>query len=183
VESCRRELADVSAARVEGVIASVGRHDEALARWMRVAADGLAAGEGKELITQAGLQQYLWYDLPNRHPDDTWRPVAEAVAVLLSLLGLDRYATIARSATTAAVLDAWEGAPGKGFAAFRAASEASGVEPPDTGPLAWGEAYGPPVQPQPAQRPVQHAGLATSQRPRAARLAWRARQLVPWLPA
>ncbi len=39
------------------------------------------------------------------------------------------------------------------------------------------------VQPQPAQRPVQHASMAASQRTGAPRLAWRARQLVPGLPA
>ena len=132
----------MSAERVDGVIASVGRHDEALARSMRVAAAGLTAGDGEEVITQAGLQQYLWHDLPRRSPDDRWRPVAEAAAALLALLGLDRYAAIARSATTAAVLDAWDEAPGKGFTAFLAANGASGVEPPDTGLLTWGEAFG-----------------------------------------
>ena len=40
----------------------------------------------------------------------------------------------------------------------------------------------PAVQPQPAQRPLQHASLAAAQRPCAPCLAWRARQLVPWLP-
>jgi len=135
-------LADVSTARVDTVIATVGRHEAALANWMRVAADGLTAGDGEELITQAGLQRYLWFDLPRRHADDIWRPVAEAAAVLLSLLGIDRYAAIARSVTTTAVLDAWEEAPGKGFAAFRAASNASGVEPPDTELLTWGEVFG-----------------------------------------
>ena len=133
----------MSAEHVDGVIASVARHDPALAGWMRVAADGLTAGDGEEPITQAGLQQYLWYDLPRRSPDHTWRPVVEAAAVLLSLLGLDRYAAIARSSTTAAVLGAWDGAPGKGFTAFTAACSASGVEPPDTGLLAWGEVFGP----------------------------------------
>jgi hypothetical protein len=133
---------DVSAARVDAVISTVERHDASLANWMQVAADGLTAGEGEELITQAGLQRYLWYDLPRRRADDTWRPVAEAAAVLLSLLGLVRYAAIARSLTTTAVLGAWEEAPGKGFAAFRAASNASGVEPPDTELLAWGEVFG-----------------------------------------
>jgi hypothetical protein len=140
--SAHPELVAVSAERVDGVIASVGRHDPALARWMRVAADGLTAGEGTERLTQAGLQQYLWYDLPRRAPDDTWRPVAEAASVLLALLGLDRYAAIARSATTAKVLDAWDEAPGKGYTAFTAANAASGVEPPDTGLLTWGEVFG-----------------------------------------
>jgi hypothetical protein len=41
----------------------------------------------------------------------------------------------------------------------------------------------PAVQPQPAQRPVQHAGLATVERPGAPILARRARRLVPGLPA
>ena len=132
----------MTAERVDEVIASVERHDAALARWMRVAADGLTAGEGEERITQAGLQRHLWYDLPRRSPDDTWRPTAEAAAVLLSLLGLDRYATIARSTTTAAVLDAWDASSGKGFAAFRSANTASGVEPPDTDLLTWGEVFG-----------------------------------------
>lgn len=132
----------MSAERVDSVITSVARHDPGLARLMQVAADGLTAGDGEERITQASLQQYLWYDLPRRSPDDTWRPVVEAAAVLLSLLGLDRYAAIARSATTTAVLDAWGEAPGKGFAAFTAARSSSGVEPPDTGLLVWGEVFG-----------------------------------------
>ena len=132
----------MSAERVDGVIAWVGRHDEVLARRMRVAADGLTADEGEERITQAGLQQYLWYDLAQRSPEQLRGPVAEATAVLLSLLGLDRYAAIARSASTARVLAAWDEAPGKGFTAFQAARSASGVEPPDTGLLVWGEVSG-----------------------------------------
>ncbi len=135
-------LADVSAARVEAVIAAVERTDPELASLMHVAANGLTAGEGEERITQAGIQRYLWYDLPRRAPDDVWRPVAEAAAVLLALLGLDRYAAIARSATTAGVLEAWGDAPEKGFDAFRSANMASGVEPPDTELLAWGEVFG-----------------------------------------
>ncbi len=135
-------MADVSEARVDGVIASVARHDSAFAKVMRIAADGLTTGDGEERITQAGLQQYLWYDLPRRSPDDAWRPVAEAAGVLLSLLGLDRYAAIARSATTSAVLDAWDESPGAGFAAFAAARSASGVEPPGTAVLTWGEVKG-----------------------------------------
>jgi hypothetical protein len=61
--SLDQELADVTAGRVDAVIATVERHD-------------------------------------------AWRPVAEAAGVLLTLLGLDRYAAIARASTTTAVLDA-----------------------------------------------------------------------------
>ncbi len=131
----------MSTARLNTLTATVGRHDAALADRMRLVADGLTAGEGEEVITQAGLQQFLWYDLPRRHPDDAWQPLAEAAAVLLALLDLDRYAAMARSTTTGAVLDAWGEAPGKGFAAFRAASTAL-LEPPDTELLTWGEVYG-----------------------------------------
>ena len=132
----------MTAGRVDAVIAAVERHDAELANCMRVAADGLTAGEGEEQISQSSLQAFLWYELPRRYPHDEWRPVVEAAGVLLTLLGLDRYAAIARSSTTTAVLDAWENASAKGFAQFRAASTASGVEPPDTELLAWGEVFG-----------------------------------------
>ncbi len=128
--------------RVDAAIAAVGRHDPQLADWMRIAADGLTAGEGEEVISQAGLQAFVWYELPRRYPADAWRPVAEATAVLLTLLGFDRYAAIARSPTTMAVLDAWDGSPAKGFARSRAARSVSGVEPPDTDLLAWGGVFG-----------------------------------------
>jgi hypothetical protein len=132
----------MTAARVDGVIATVQQHDPELANCMQVAADGLTAGEGEELISQASLQVFLWYELPRKYPEDAWRPVTEAAGVLLSLLGLDRYAAIARSPTTAAVLAAWDDGSAKGFARFRAARSASGIEPPDTELLEWGAVMG-----------------------------------------
>ena len=101
----------MSDTRVDAVIAVVGRGDAALAERMRLAAGEMAGGGGAEVITQAGLQQFLWYGLPRRHPDEPCQPLAEATAVLLALLDLDRYAAIARSTTTGAVLDAWEQGP------------------------------------------------------------------------
>lgn len=103
----------MTAEHVDAVIAAVDRHDPQLAGWMRTAADGLTAGEGEELISQAGLQEFLWHEVPRKHPADTWRPVTEATGVLLSLVGLDRYAAIARSPTTTAILDAWEDSPAR----------------------------------------------------------------------
>ena len=54
---------------------------------MRTAADGLTAGEGEEFISQAGLRDFLWYEVPREHPAESWRPVREAAGVLLALLG------------------------------------------------------------------------------------------------
>ncbi len=132
----------MTAERVDAVIAAVARHDPKLAGWMRTAADALTAGEGEEIISQASLQVFLWYEQPRKYLDDTWRPLTEATGVLLSLLGLDGYAAIARSSTTAAILEAWREVPSKGFARFRAARSASGVQPPDTDLLEWGEIMG-----------------------------------------
>ena len=67
----------MTAGHVDAVIAAVGRYDVDLADRMRLAADGLTAGEGEELVTQPSLQVFLWYDLPRRYPDDAWRPIAE----------------------------------------------------------------------------------------------------------
>ena len=65
--------------RVDAVIATVGQHDPELAGWMRVVADGLTAGEGEELISQASLQVFLWYTPPRKYPEDAWRRVAAEV--------------------------------------------------------------------------------------------------------
>ncbi|MDX6646692.1 MAG: hypothetical protein QOK40_2419, partial [Miltoncostaeaceae bacterium] len=51
-------------------------------------------------------------------------------------------AHIARSGRNAAVLAAWAQGPQAGAAALRAALGASGVEPPDTAALAWGQVMG-----------------------------------------
>jgi hypothetical protein len=145
----------VTADHVDAVIAAIDRHDSQLAIWMRTVADGLTAGDGEERITQTGLQVFLWYEVPRKYPEDTWQPVTEAAGVLLSLLGLDRYAAIARSPTTTAILDAWERSPAKGFARFRAARSASGVEPPDTDLLEWGGVFG--LEESVARQAVEHA--------------------------
>jgi hypothetical protein len=105
-------------------------------------ADGLTAGEGVEMIHQAALQQFLWWHLPRDHPDDEWRGLVEATALLLDELGLKQLAELARSEETQKVLAAWVQGRDKGAAAFRAAQAKSGVEPPDTALLAWGSIMG-----------------------------------------
>ena len=134
---------------------------------MRTAADGITAGEGEEVISQAGLQDFLWHEVPRKHRAESWRPVTEAAGVLLSLLGLDRYAAMARSSTTEAVLDAWERSPAEGFARFRAARSLSGVEPPDTNLLVWGGVMGmeEAVARQAVERALEQAVTAGDLRP------------------
>jgi hypothetical protein len=109
---------------------------------VRAAADALTAGEGTEMIHQAALQQFLWWHLPRRYPEDEWDALADATAELLNELDMARLAKIARSGETAVVLDAWAEGPEIGAAMFRDVHRGSGVEPPDTPLLAWGSYMG-----------------------------------------
>ncbi|MGD0254385.1 MAG: hypothetical protein ABSB99_02305 [Acidimicrobiales bacterium] len=132
----------MSADEVEGAVRRVEKQRPNLGMAVQAAADALTAGEGTEMIHQAALQQFLWWFLPRKHPEDEWRVLADAAAELLDELGMRRVADVARSARTAEVLGAWSGRPDLGAAAFRAAHGASGVEPPDTPGLAWGSFMG-----------------------------------------
>ncbi len=105
-------------------------------------ADGLTAGEGTEMIHQAAVQQWLWWHLPRRYPEEDWTSLADAAAELLDELGLAQLAQVARSDETTAVLGAWENGSDRGAKAFRNAHGVSGVEPPDTELLAWGSVMG-----------------------------------------
>lgn len=132
----------MTAERVETAIEVISRRDPELGRWAQWAADSLTAGAGEEIISQASLQSYLWYYLPKKSDEDSWVRVAEGAAALLDELGLDRYAAIARSDVTANILAAWRESPGIGFGRYKSSMIASGVEPPDTDLLAWGQIMG-----------------------------------------
>jgi hypothetical protein len=113
-----------------------------LAMSVQSAADALIAGEGADSIHQAALQQFLWWSLPRRYPDDSWAEMAEATAELLEELGEIRLAEIARSPRTSTILHLWATEPEEGAKAFRSAHGTSGVEPPSTAILAWGSVMG-----------------------------------------
>jgi hypothetical protein len=102
----------------------------------------LTAGEGFDGVTQQDLQDFLWYTLPKKFlaPVEAHLEVADALGRLLELAGLPRYAAICRSETTRECIKAWE--QDEGFAAYRRAQKASGVEPPDTEELSWGTYFG-----------------------------------------
>lgn len=132
----------MTAERVEAAVEDIRRQDPALGQWADVAADGLTTGEGEEVLSQAAIQDFLWYRLPARYPDEAWLPVVRATVALMEGLGLQRYALIAGSKTTTSILDGWREGPGRGFAAYRAAANASGVKPPGTELLGWGSIMG-----------------------------------------
>jgi len=135
-------LRAMSAEEVDAAVSRAERRRPDLAMAVQAMADALTAGEGTEMIHQAALQQFLWWYLPRKYPEEDWTGLAEAAAELLDELDMKRLAEIARSEQTAAVLAAWATGPDVGAKAFRAAHGSSGVEPPDTAELAWGSVMG-----------------------------------------
>lgn len=137
-----QDRADESVERVEAAIAVIARTRSDAAEWARAAAGWLTAGEGAEMISQSGVQDFLWYDLPRKTSREEWPRLVEGAALLLDELGLARYAAIVRSATTREVLAAWRRGRLEGFGAYRAATDASGIDSPDTDLLHWGSVMG-----------------------------------------
>lgn len=130
---------------VEQALAALGRVERHLAEDARLAWDGVASGDGPESLTQWRLQQFLWDELPR-----TWLPpgvtpwrMAQALAALLDELSMQRYAEIARGATTREVLALADSAPERGRLLARKAAQRSGIEPPGTEALTWGQVMGP----------------------------------------
>ena len=117
----------MTAKRVDAAVEAIVRRDPTLGEWAQVAADGLTAGEGEEVLVQAFVQDFLWYRLPAKYPERAWLPLTRAATSLLRDLGLQRYASIAGSDATTTILEAWREDPARGFARYRAAVEASGV--------------------------------------------------------
>lgn len=133
---------DLSADAVDAAVGRVRARDPRLGDDAALAADLLTAGEGAEVVYLGGLQDTLWWRIPKRLPPETWGEVIAGAAALFDELGLDRYAELARSETTAEVLDAWANSPVKGHARALSARAASGVAAPDTELLAWGTVFG-----------------------------------------
>ena len=129
---------DEPGAIVDAAVEAIKRQDPDAAIWADLAANLLTFGEGYGVITQSRLQEFLWYALPRKSPQEDWAPIVDGATRLLDQLGLTRYADIARSPTTEAVLEAWEDDDADGFDQYRAAMDASGLVPPDTGLLSWG---------------------------------------------
>jgi hypothetical protein len=122
--------------------------DERMAGDAEAALGSLTWDQGLQVITQHGLQTFLWHELPRKWLTDLEGKlhIATSLGRLLELVGLPRYAAICRGPETAAVLRAYERSGREGFRVFRRAQERSGVEPPDLpgSPLwfGWGPVMG-----------------------------------------
>lgn len=129
---------------VDALLGRLDATDPGVASDARTVLEWLLPDEGLSGLSQFGVQQFCWYDLPFK-----WlvvpavrAEVVEALARFLDLAGLGRYAALCRSSTTGEVWAAWDEDPTAGFRAFRRAAEASGVEPPAVEGLEWGSLMG-----------------------------------------
>jgi hypothetical protein len=126
---------------------TLAREDPAIADDARSALRWLTEGGGLQSISMLRLQEFLWSVLPTSWPDppSSHLGVARALARLLTLAGLERYADVCASAETQYVIETYGHSPEDGEAAYRKACDASHAVPPDTDLLAWssGQEMGP----------------------------------------
>lgn len=135
----------VSTDDVDRAIAAIAARDEQRGTAARHIYDTLTWGEGPEVLSQAGLQRWLWYELPTKYLTDEagyQQRLAAIAAERFDELALDRYSAICRSDVTTRVHDAFERSGSAGYTAMRRAFDASGVEPLDTDTFAWSEVMG-----------------------------------------
>jgi hypothetical protein len=103
-------------------------------------------GEGPLWLRRYDVQLFVWYTLPRKFvaPLEHKREAAAALARTLERLG-DRaasYAEMCRSDETDELLQAWEADDPSAWKRFRELLGRSGLEPPDTDLLAWGQVMG-----------------------------------------
>ena len=141
----RRQTWELSESDVTATLERIAERDAELAAEARHVYDTLTWGEGPAQIRQAGVQRWLWYQVPTKYLTDEvgyMAELAEAAAALFDELGLDAYAAICRSERTERVHAAFERSDGDGFAAMRTASDEAGIEPPDLDGFVWGDVMG-----------------------------------------
>ena len=136
---------DLTEEQVTEALARIAQRDVETAREAGHIYDTLTWGEGPRQITQAAVQDWLWYRLPTKYLTDEvgyMSRLAGCAAELFDELGLERSAAICRSAQTAAVHAAFDRSNSAGYGAMRKAQQASGIEPPDTVTFRWGGVMG-----------------------------------------
>jgi hypothetical protein len=141
----RRSTVDLDDEDVRGAIERMADRDLDRGRDAQHVYDTLMWGEGPSRIDQAGVQRWLWYELPTKYMTDEPGYMARLAAVAAELfdeLGLDAYAALCRSQVTAGVHAAFDRSRDDGFAAMRKALVSSGIDPPDLDSFAWGQVMG-----------------------------------------
>ncbi|MCG5220491.1 hypothetical protein [Streptosporangium sp. KLBMP 9127] len=131
---------------VAALLAELERSEPEIVDDARTAVEWLTGGDPLETVTQLDVCEFLWYTLPIKvagdEPDHV--AIAKALGRLLRLGGLDRYAALCRSPTTAQILRAYARSGDQaGSTAYQAALDATGVLPPDVPDLRWSSIMGP----------------------------------------
>ncbi len=128
------------------VDAAIDRLSPEVATSARHAFEALTWGQGLEVVTLHGLAEFLWYQLPAKFATglDYKRSIAAALGVLFAQLELPRYAALCAAPVTDQILVAYEdGGSAATKKIYRAAIEATGVEPPAVpGLFEWGSIMG-----------------------------------------
>jgi hypothetical protein len=124
---------------------TLAREDPVVADDARAALRVLASGGGLEAISLLRLQEFLWCALPSGVPQTAERQLAVvgALARLLTLAGMERYAEVCVSTDTSRILGAYASSRDEGLDAYGKALSGSHAVPPDTDLLAWSSAMGP----------------------------------------
>jgi len=119
--------------------------DPAVAEDAKAALRLLTSGGGLAPISMLRLQEFLWGTLPGTMPQATERhlAVARALARLLGLAGMERYAEVCADTETARIINAYAGSRDEGLSAYAKALSISHAVPPDTDLLAWSTVMGP----------------------------------------
>ena len=121
---------------------TLAREDPVVADDARAALRVLASGGGLEAISLLRLQEFLWCALPSGVPQTAERQLAVvgALARLLTLAGMERYAEVCVSGDTSRILGAYASSRDEGLDAYAKALGSSHAVPPDTDLLAWSSA-------------------------------------------
>jgi hypothetical protein len=95
-------------------------------------------------VNQLDLQHLLWHELPTRWFTDDYdhHELAWALGDFFAAAGHGRYAELCRADRTHTIIAAWHRDPEEGARLAAAAQRASGVVPPDTEALAFGNVMG-----------------------------------------
>lgn len=130
---------------MKAALARIAGRDAEAGEEARYVYDGLTWGEGPGALHLAGVQDWLWYRVPTKYLTDEegyMSRLARVAAELFDELGLDAYAEVCLSKSTAGVHAAFERSDGDGFKALVEARDRSGIDPPDLDDFSWGKVMG-----------------------------------------